>query len=90
MQLLTLPAAVRLLRRLSSREYYWGHFITGKLLSGCGFGLLGFFFFRFKGIPTNEAVFEERINLLEKKFEGYEAILGKQKYLAGDVSGSPR
>ena len=37
---------------------------------------------------TNEALVAELIPRLEIKLDGYEAILSKQKYLAGDVSGA--
>ena len=37
------------------------------------------------GGTTNEALVAELIPRLEIKLDGYEAILSKQKYLAGDV-----
>jgi glutathione S-transferase len=37
------------------------------------------------GQQTNEALVTELRARLETKLDGYEAILGKQKYLAGDV-----
>jgi glutathione S-transferase len=37
------------------------------------------------GKQTNEVLFTELIARLEIKLDGYEAILSKQKYLAGDV-----
>lgn len=37
------------------------------------------------GAP-DKAVFEKHISTLSAKLNGYEAILSKQKYLAGDVS----
>lgn len=37
------------------------------------------------GKEANEAVVTELSARLEVKLDGYEAILGKQKYLAGDV-----
>ncbi|EEB94251.1 hypothetical protein MPER_06962, partial [Moniliophthora perniciosa FA553] len=36
------------------------------------------------GIKPDPKVFEEIIATLDRKLNGYEAILGKQKYLAGD------
>jgi len=38
----------------------------------------------FRGMETNEERVKELISQLEGKLDGYEAILGKQKYLAGD------
>jgi glutathione S-transferase len=38
------------------------------------------------GKQTNETLVTELIARLEIKLDGYEAILSKQKYLAGDVS----
>jgi glutathione S-transferase len=40
----------------------------------------------FSGKQTNETLVTELIARLEIKLDGYEAILSKQKYLAGDVS----
>ena len=37
------------------------------------------------GKETNEVLVTELIAKLETKLDGYEVILGKQKYLAGDV-----
>jgi len=37
------------------------------------------------GLTTNEERVKELILQLESKLDGYEAILGRQKYLAGDV-----
>jgi len=37
------------------------------------------------GQTTNEERAKELIAQLESKLDGYEAILGRQKYLAGDV-----
>ena len=37
------------------------------------------------GQQTNEALVTELRTKLETKLDGYEAILSKQKYLAGDV-----
>jgi glutathione S-transferase len=37
------------------------------------------------GQQTNEALVAELVARLEIKLNGYEAILSKQKYLAGDV-----
>ena len=37
------------------------------------------------GQTTNEERAKELIAQIESKLDGYEAILGKQKYLAGDV-----
>ena len=39
-----------------------------------------------KGLKTDEARFNEYIDTLSKKLDGYERILSKQKYLAGNVS----
>jgi hypothetical protein len=36
-------------------------------------------------METNEKRVEELVALLKVKLDGHEAILGKQKYLAGDV-----
>jgi glutathione S-transferase len=40
------------------------------------------------GQATDEKRVEELVAQLEGKLDGYEAILGKQKYLAGDVRSS--
>ena len=37
------------------------------------------------GLTTNEERAKELIAQLESKLDGYDAILGRQKYLAGDV-----
>jgi len=37
-------------------------------------------------METNEAVVKERLEALNAKLDVYEVILGKQKYLAGNVS----
>ncbi|KAI0696181.1 glutathione S-transferase-like protein [Cytidiella melzeri] len=37
-----------------------------------------------RGFATNEDVIKEKLATLEGKLDAYEAILGKQKYLAGD------
>ena len=42
----------------------------------------------FKGGVPNEKLVEELVGKLEGKLDGYEAILAKQKYLAGDVRAS--
>lgn len=39
-----------------------------------------------KGMTSDKAKFEEYIATLRTKLDGYERILSKQKYLAGDVS----
>jgi hypothetical protein len=38
-----------------------------------------------RGGVTDEKRVEELVGQLEGKLDGYEVILGKQKYLAGDV-----
>lgn len=38
-----------------------------------------------RGIPTNEAVVESYLATLNGKLDAYDAILSKQKYIAGDV-----
>ena len=43
-------------------------------------------FKKFYGQVTNETLVEELVPRLSTKLDGYEAILSKQKYLAGDVS----
>lgn len=40
---------------------------------------------RYRGLTSDPAVFEQSITELRSKLDGYEAILSKQKYLAGDV-----
>jgi glutathione S-transferase len=40
------------------------------------------------GGVADEKRVEELLGMLEGKLDGYEAILGKQKYLAGDVRAS--
>ena len=42
-------------------------------------------FKQFWGAVTDEKRVEELLGQLEGKLDGYEAVLGKQKYLAGDV-----
>jgi glutathione S-transferase len=42
--------------------------------------------FRYLGKETDEARAQEYITKINEKLDGYEAILSKQKYLAGDVS----
>ena len=39
-----------------------------------------------KKLGTNEAALDEALKTLEGKLDAYNVILGKQKYLAGDVS----
>jgi glutathione S-transferase len=41
------------------------------------------------GQVTDEKRLEELVGQLEGKLDGYEIILSKQKYLAGDVRASP-
>jgi glutathione S-transferase len=41
--------------------------------------------YRFLKMPKNEAAYEESVKTLDAKLDGYERILAKQKYLAGDV-----
>ena len=43
-----------------------------------------------RGFETNETILERHTTTLDAKLDGYEAILSKQKYLAGDVSGFSR
>ena len=45
-------------------------------------------FKQFWGAETDEKRVEELLGQLEGKLDGYETILGKQKYLAGDVRAS--
>ena len=40
---------------------------------------------RYAGKPADLVVFEQNISDLSAKLEVYDKILGKQKYLAGDV-----
>jgi glutathione S-transferase len=42
-------------------------------------------FKQYRGLAANEERVKELVPQLEAKLDGYEAILGKQKYLAGDV-----
>jgi len=42
-------------------------------------------FKQFRGLAANEERVKELVPQLEAKLDGYEAILSKQKYLAGDV-----
>jgi hypothetical protein len=44
--------------------------------------------FRYRGLETDEARVKEHTEKFGMKLDGYEAILSKQKYLAGDVSPS--
>jgi hypothetical protein len=37
------------------------------------------------GVPTNEERVKELVGTLEQKLDVYDVILGKQKYLAGNV-----
>ncbi|KAG8919197.1 hypothetical protein FRC00_011633, partial [Tulasnella sp. 408] len=37
-----------------------------------------------QGFPTNEAAYQRNLDILNAKLDGYERILSKQKYLAGD------
>lgn len=41
---------------------------------------------RLRGVETNQAAFDKLIKSLLAKLDVYDKILGKQKYLAGDVS----
>lgn len=65
---------------------------TNKLRSGrypnClgGSPVLSFSSHRLQGLAPDEAVFEASIAGLSSKLDGYEDILGRQRYLAGDVS----
>jgi glutathione S-transferase len=45
-------------------------------------------FKRYQGGVTDEKRVEDLLGQFEGKLDGYEAILGKQKYLAGDVRAS--
>ena len=40
----------------------------------------------FMGLPSDDGVTAKLLESLDGKLNGYEAILSKQKYLAGDVS----
>lgn len=42
---------------------------------------------RMRGEAGSEEVFARNLATLKAKLDGYEVILSKQKYLAGDVSG---
>ena len=42
-------------------------------------------FKQFRGLTANEERVKELVPQLEAKLDGYEVILSKQKYLAGDV-----
>jgi glutathione S-transferase len=42
-------------------------------------------FKQFRGLPADEQRVKELVSRLESKLDAYEVILGKQKYLAGDV-----
>ncbi|KAJ7513137.1 thioredoxin-like protein [Mycena galericulata] len=37
------------------------------------------------GFPSSQAVIDAQLEVLDKKLEGYEAILAKQRYVAGDT-----
>jgi glutathione S-transferase len=39
----------------------------------------------FFGTKSDQAIVDEQTEILDKKLDGYDAILGKQRYLAGDV-----
>ena len=41
--------------------------------------------FRYRGLVPDEARVKEHAAKLDMKLNGYEAILSKQKYLAGEV-----
>lgn len=41
---------------------------------------------RFSGLKTDEARLAELMKTLDEKLDVYNVILGKQKYVAGDVS----
>ena len=41
---------------------------------------------RGRGLTPNEELAKKYVNTLLAKMDGYERILSKQKYLAGDVS----
>ncbi len=45
---------------------------------------------RLRGETGSEEVFARHVATLEAKLDGYEAILSKQKYLAGDVCNALR
>lgn len=38
-----------------------------------------------KGLPTDQSAVDAAVAGLALKLDGYEVILGEQKYLAGDV-----
>ena len=40
---------------------------------------------RFLGLETNAEILERHTTMLDARLDGYEAILSKQKYLAGNV-----
>lgn len=42
-------------------------------------------FFRAKGLVTDQVALDAAVASLDAKLDAYEVILGKQKYLAGDV-----
>jgi hypothetical protein len=50
-----------------------------------GDGLIADSSHRMHGLEPDLAEFEKQIELLDKKLDVYDAILSKQKYLAGDV-----
>lgn len=47
------------------------------------------FFFRKMGEVADQKVVDEAIAKFEGTLEGYERILSKQKYIAGDVRSTP-
>ncbi|KAJ7284353.1 thioredoxin-like protein [Mycena rebaudengoi] len=40
---------------------------------------------KYYGAPTDQAIVDEKTAILDKKLDAYDAILGKQRYLAGDA-----
>ena len=44
---------------------------------------------RMHGVATNEANLQKHLTALNAKLDAYEVILGKSKYLGGDVSALP-
>jgi hypothetical protein len=38
-----------------------------------------------RGTKGDQAIIDEQTAILDKKLDAYNAILGKQRYLAGDV-----
>ena len=51
-----------------------------------GDGLIPDSLHRLRGLEPDLVEFEKQSELLDKKLDVYDAILSKQKYLAGDVS----